>query len=53
MSEREISLEELEQHNETSDTQWVCIDGYVCDVTKYKDDHPGIHYKFHHKYILK
>merc|ERR1711972_886503 len=34
------TMEEIAKHN-TADDLWVLINGVVCDVTQFKNDHPG------------
>ncbi len=38
---KDITREELEQHDEKSKKQWILVDGLVCDITEYKFEHPG------------
>jgi len=39
-NDREISVEELEEHNEEGDC-WVAIHGKVYDLTEFVEEHPG------------
>jgi cytochrome b involved in lipid metabolism len=41
-----ITLDELKAHGKEAETQWICINGIVADITNYKTKHPG-------KYIFK
>ena len=38
----EITMDELAEHNSAADL-WVAIEGKCCDLTKFKDNHPGGH----------
>uniref|UniRef100_A0A7S1KPD2 Cytochrome b5 heme-binding domain-containing protein n=1 Tax=Percolomonas cosmopolitus TaxID=63605 RepID=A0A7S1KPD2_9EUKA len=38
---KEITQEDLETHDEDSENPWLLINGYICDVTEYRFEHPG------------
>ena len=40
-AEREISLEEVQQHGRLSLKKWIIIDNRVYDVTQWQNRHPG------------